>query len=171
MDNAPADCRKALRTGAAGRGAEDSGGAMGDHKKGGFAAKHEAGSTADPALRKAIETRATDGELPCAVAFDIAERVRVSPAEVGKTADLMNCRLVKCQLGLFGYDGGKKIVKPRAAEDPLLIAAIESDLVDGRLDCRRAWDIAARFNLTKLNLGGVCEAMNVRIKPCQLGAF
>jgi hypothetical protein len=144
---------------------------MGDHDEGGFAAKHEAGSVPDPVIRAAIAERLKDRELPCAVAFDIAERARVSPAAVGKTADLMNCRLVKCQLGLFGYGAEKKIVKARGADDPLLVAAIEADLLDGRLACRCAWDIAARFNLTKLSLGGVCEAMGVRIKPCQLGAF
>ena len=92
------------------------------------------------------------------------------PAEVGKTADLMNLRLVKCQLGLFGYRGGK-IVKPQPPDDPDLTAAIESASVDQRLSCEQAWSIAARFNLRKLNFGGVCEALGVKIKPCQLGAF
>ena len=143
---------------------------MGRRNKGDFAAKHGADATANPVVRGEIESRISGNEIPCAVAFEIAASTDTRPAEVGKTADLMNLRLVKCQLGLFGYSGGK-IVKPQPPGDPDLTAAIESASVDQRLSCEQAWSIAARFNLRKLNFGGVCEALGVKIKPCQLGAF
>lgn len=83
----------------------------------------------------------------------------------------MNLRLVKCQLGLFGYGSAKKIVEAQAADDEQLADAIREAVVDNRLPCHRAWEIAARFKLPKLRMGGVCEGLGIRIKPCQLGAF
>jgi hypothetical protein len=144
---------------------------MSDLNKGGFAAKHGADAVADPVLRAEIEAFLDGSEIPCAVAFDIAARSGASPEEFGRTVDLMNIRLVKCQLGLFGYGPGKKIVQARQSDDARLIAAIEAGVVDGRIPCREAWAIAARFKVPKLMIGGICEAMGIRIKPCQLGAF
>ena len=48
------------------------------------------------------------GELPCALAFDIAGKNNVAPKEVGVALDVLNIRLTKCQLGLFGYQPKKK---------------------------------------------------------------
>ena len=144
---------------------------MGEHHAEGFAAKHGANAVADPVVRAEIEKRCDKRGLPCAVAFDIAAATQRAPREVGRTADLMNLRLIKCQLGLFGYGADKKIVKARAAEDDRLADAIRDAVVGERLPCRQAWEIAARFNLPKLAIGGVCEGLGVKIKPCQLGAF
>jgi hypothetical protein len=144
---------------------------MSSHEKKGFADKHQSGAQPDAAIRSEIENRTQKGELPCAVAFKIAKDLDVSAAEVGKTADLINCTLAKCQLGLFGYGPDKKINKQQEAPGKDLMDAISAALVNNRLPCSSAWDIAKRFNVTKLSVSGVCEHMGIKIKPCQLGAF
>jgi hypothetical protein len=133
--------------------------------------KHGPQAVADPRIRDEILNKATDRELPCAVAFTIVDALGESASAVGQTMDLLGIRLTKCQLGLFGYASPKKIVTSRHPDTPEIGAAIVSALVDGRLPCRRAWDIAHRFHVRKMTVSGACEAMGVKIKPCQLGAF
>jgi hypothetical protein len=125
----------------------------------------------DPAIVRGIEQRSRGEALTCAAAFAIAEDMGCPPAAVGKTADLMRVRLIKCQLGLFGYSPQKKIVQARTPQDPGLGDAIRGGLVKDRLPCKTAWDIAASFGLSKMVVSGACEALGIKIKPCQLGAF
>ncbi len=139
--------------------------------KGNYPGKHQPEEQPDEAIKSEIEKETEPGELPCAVAFTTAEKISASAAEVGKTADLMNYDLVKCQLGLFGYKPGRKIVKPEESPGPDIENAITEALEDGKLSCRAAWDIADRFNVPKLTVSGVCETMGLKIKSCQLGAF
>lgn len=136
-----------------------------------FGPKHPPDSAPDPLIQEALRQHAPDGELPCAVAFQIAARLGVAPAAVGRALDLMEVRLAKCQLGLFGYSPQKRIVKPQPPETPELAAAIQAALENGRLPCRGAWALAERFKLRKMAVSGACEALGFKIKPCQLGAF
>lgn len=125
----------------------------------------------DAALKDALQRQAREGELPCAVAFKLAAELGRPPADIGEAADLFGIRLVKCQLGLFGYSPEKKIVHAAPAADPAMAAAIREKLENGRLACRRAWEIAVAFHVPKMAVSAACEAMQIKIKPCQLGAF
>ena len=136
-----------------------------------FAKKHQGNLKIDPSIKEAVLKRSKEGKLPCAVAFEIAKELGVEAAEVGKTVDLLNFRLMKCQLGLFGYLPQKKIIKPQTTDNQDLKDAISNALVDGRLPCRNAWDIAAEFNIRKMTISSIAEAMNIKIRPCQIGAF
>ena len=136
-----------------------------------FAQKHESRTPMNEKIKDHINRRAKGNELPCAVAFKIAAELNVSPVEVGKTADLLEIMLVKCQLGLFGYTPQKKIVKPKAAENPDLESAIRDAWVDGKLSCEDAWEIARRFDVSKMIVSSICEQLKIKVKPCQLGAF
>jgi len=136
-----------------------------------FAEKHGPDAKPDQRIKDEILNRVKKDELSCAVAFQIAKDMEISPAEVGKTTDLMDFKLVKCQLGLFGYQPESKIVKQRNDASQELKDAIRSAMIDNRLPCRNAWEIAARFNIRKMTVSGVCEALSIKIKPCQLGAF
>ena len=138
---------------------------------GNFSKKHGDRVAANPDIEKEIVRRARNGELACAVAFTIVEDMQVEPAEVGKNVDLINYRLVKCQLGLFGYQPVKKIVKPAAHVSPPLQAAIETECRENRILCRDIWRIAARLGLRKMQVSSACETLDVKIKHCQLGAF
>ena len=136
-----------------------------------FAVKHESNAQLNQEIKDHIVRQTKNNELPCAVAFKIAAELNVSAAEVGKTADLLELMLVKCQLGLFGYTPQKKIVKPKAAENPDLANAIQDARVDGNLSCENAWEIARRFDVSKMRVSSVCEQLKIKVKPCQLGAF
>ncbi len=138
---------------------------------GNFAAKHPPGTESDPVLAEAIEQKIKEGTLSCAAAHGIAQSANVPVAEVGKTVDLLNYRIVKCQMGLFGYSPGKKIVERAASVSPKLRDAIHDALVHNRLPCTDAWRIAEEFHISLLGLGAACENLRVKIKPCQLGAF
>ncbi len=136
-----------------------------------FADKHATDAQIDERIKTALAQQTKNNEVPCAEAFTIAETLQVSPSEVGRTADLLEMELVKCQLGLFGYKPDKKIVKPKAPEAPGLEKAIRDALIDGKLPCRKAWDIARSQDLSKMTISAVCEHLKIKIKPCQLGAF
>jgi len=136
-----------------------------------FSGKHGANAQADPNATDKIKQNAVNGEVACAVAFKIADELNITPAEVGKAIDLLDYRIMKCQLGLFGYLPDKKRVKPKAPEDQQLEQAIRDALVDEKLVCGDAWSIASRFKVPKMTVSAACEALGIKIKPCQLGAF
>ena len=125
----------------------------------------------DDLIREKMAQRAEDGHLPCAVAFDIAGNFGVGPEIIGSFADKMGLRLVKCQLGLFGYEPEKKIVKPRQEVSDELRQAVLQNLENQKLPCRNAFKIARHLNLRKMDVSGACETLDIKIKPCQLGAF
>ena len=52
-------------------------------------------------LEEKIKSSLVNGKLPCAVAFKIAKELKVSPREVGETADKLGIRIARCQLGCF----------------------------------------------------------------------
>jgi len=142
-----------------------------EQKNNKFAKKHQGKAQINNIIKSEILKRNKDGELPCLIAFQIADSLQVAPSEVGRTVDLLNFRLTKCQLGLYGYKPQKKIVKAKEPEDRNLKKAIQDSLVEERLSCINAWEIAFRFNVHKMIVSSVCEAMNIKIIKCQLGAF
>jgi len=136
-----------------------------------FVEKHGPDAKPDSLIKNEILKRTHNNEVPCAVAFEIAKELQVAADAVGMTVDLINYRLVKCMLGLFGYQPKKKIVTPQHTVTEDFKDAISEALVQGRLPCKSAWDIATRFKVHKMQVSGACEAMGVKIKHCQLGAF
>jgi len=132
-------------------------------KEGHFAKKHGPGSKANPEIEAALKGLASKGELPCAV--------DVQPGEVGHTADLLEMRLVKCQLGLFGYQPAKRIVEPAQQVPDALAKRIREGLENGRLPCIVAWKIAKDLSLRKMEVSSACQALRIKICSCQIGAF
>lgn len=125
----------------------------------------------DPAVKKRILDAAAGKGLACAVAMVLSQELAVKPEVIGGFADALQVRLIKCQLGLFGYAPKKKIVSAKPPESKALETAISETAVDKRLSCRAAWDIAARLNLPRMTVSSACEALAVKIIACQIGAF
>jgi len=125
----------------------------------------------DSALAEEINQRLRDGMLPCAVAHDIAKDLQIDPLKVGQAADALEVSLSKCQLGLFGYKPDKKIVKAETNPPADLLAAIQTAVKGGKVPCNVLWEIAAQFDVPRLNVSNVCEGQGIKVKPCQLGAF
>ena len=136
-----------------------------------FSEKHGPDPKPNSLIKDKILKNIKNDELSCAVAFEIAKDLQVAAGEIGVTLDLLNFKLNKCQLGLFGYKPNKKIVKSQSPINKDLKDAISNALVDGKLTCKSAWDIGSGFNVHKMTVSDTCEAMNIKISRCQLGAF
>ncbi len=136
-----------------------------------YGSKHEPEARPDQRIADVLRRSADRGEIRCAEAFVLAERLGATPAEVGRTLDLLEMRIVQCQLGLFGYSPQKRIVKPAESVPPALARALEEARENDRLPCAAAWSIAQVHGLSRLALAAACEALNIKISRCQLGAF
>jgi hypothetical protein len=118
---------------------------------------------------------ANDGRLPCAAAFRVAEELGLVPLAVGQEANVLEIKLSRCQLGLFGYGskrlGQHRVLKPAAAVSPGLAQAIHDSLAEGGLPCRTAWELAAALRVAKGDVAAAAESLGIKITRCQLGAF
>ena len=73
---------------------------------------------------------------------------------------------------MSSHSKGKVGVVPDASEiSPQLKEEIQKLLVDGRLPCKEAHDLADRLGLELLDVGIAANALNVKISRCQLGCF
>jgi len=139
--------------------------------KGHYAKKHPSDRKIDEKLAEAVKGRVLEGKISCAAAFRIASDLEVSPLEVGFTIDVLEIPLTKCQLGLFGYKPNKGSVKPVESVSSALGDAIRRALVNDRLSCTAAWEIAERLGVGKMDVTAACNALRIKISSCQLGTF
>ncbi len=145
---------------------------MTDAPKPHYASKHPADARPEPKLAEAIARRSSPDGLSCENAFELAAELRVDPDRIGRTADLAELRLIRCQLGLFGWP--ETPTEQSVPAEPMrstIEAAIRRELVDGGLPCIRAWTIADELQIPRMAVAAVCNATDVRITRCQLGAF
>jgi hypothetical protein len=136
-----------------------------------YSAKHPAGTTCHPAITAAVEQKAENDRITCGAAHEIAARLDVAPMEVGKAIDLLEYRIVKCQMGLFGYSPEKKIVKPAGAVSRKLESRLRDAVHEGKVGCATCWEIARELGIGKMDVSAACEGLEIKISPCQLGAF
>ncbi len=140
--------------------------------EGRYRTKHAPDTRVNANLARTIRQKAKGPRLTCSAAFVVARESGVSPAEVGQAADLLELKITACQLGLFGYGRERRIVvEPAQHILPELEQAIREGMVDGRLPCKEAWDIAERFGLSKMEIAAICESLGIRLSQCQLGTF
>ncbi len=137
-----------------------------------YAAKHADG-TVNEKIAAAVRAKIENGKIACADAERIGADLDAALAEVGRTIDLLEVRIGRCQLGLFGYENEVKgrIVRPDDRLEAGLEASIRSRLAGGRLPCAAAWEIAGEMGLPRMKVSSACETLKIKIKPCQLGAF
>jgi hypothetical protein len=139
--------------------------------KGKFFAKHPKDTVIDDDLKKEILEQVKNNSITCKKAEEIAGELGFSLEETGRTIDILNIRITKCQLGLFGYGETQKIVQPAKEIAPEVKESVTVAVKDGMLSCIAAWRIADELNISRTKVTAACEAMNIKIKPCQLGAF
>ena len=144
---------------------------MGKSKPKSYEGKYISPDQLDPEQQKYILEHAKGGELACAAAFQIVKNRHMPASEIGMYTDVMKIRLVKCQLGLFGYSPDKKIVKKMDQVDSNLQKAIQQKSKDKRVACVDAWQIASELGVPKLAVSNACETLSIKIHSCQLGAF
>jgi hypothetical protein len=139
--------------------------------KGKYFQKHDQQTKVEDFLKQEILQAAKENNVACQVAEEIARRKAVALGDVGIALDLLNINIIECQLGLFGYSPQKKIVQSAKEIASDLKQAINDAMSDGRLPCAAAWAIAKQLNLSRMKVSSACETMQIKIKPCQLGAF
>lgn len=144
---------------------------MTHENEGHYAAKHSPETKLDPSVAGAIKAKVKDGKISCAVAFKIARKLNITPAEVGVALDLMEVRISRCQLGLFGYTPEEMSLEPAESVSTDLEDAIRNVLVNDRLPCDASWEIADTFGIPKMHVSAACDALNIKISACQLGSF
>ncbi len=139
-----------------------------------YAAKHPADTARSEQIVKAIRERSPGGALSCAMGEKISRDLKVDMAEVGKTTDLLEMKIKECQLGLFGWGdkpGHGKDIRAIDSVPVELESAIKKAVVNGNVACAAAWKIADQLKLKRRVVSAACEALKLKIRPCQLGAF
>lgn len=147
---------------------------MAHEDEGKYAAKHPSGTTLNERIAKAIRDKTSDGKLGCAMGEKISKELKVSIAEVGITADLLEMKIKECQLGLFGW--GKKPIhgKDIQAADSVSVdikSALEKAAVNGMVTCSALWTIADQLGVNRKVVSTACETLRLKIRSCQLGTF
>jgi hypothetical protein len=141
------------------------------HEDAGNYTGKRSGARLNERIAAKIKEIVSDNKISCAEAHDVAGRLNISPDEVGTAIDLLEVRIIKCQLGLFGHGKEKNIPPLPDKINTEVESTIKSSLMNGRLACSTAWEIARRFKMPKPAMAAVCESMKIKISPCQLGAF
>jgi len=118
-----------------------------------------------------LQKNSTDGSISCATVFKLVKEYGFFPDILGIALDKNNIKLKECQLGLFGYGGGKKIKPAESVTEEIenKIYFLLDD--DDKLPCMAAWTIANELKISKLEVACFCEKLNIKISKCQLGAF
>jgi hypothetical protein len=139
-----------------------------------YALKHPPGMKPNERLAKAIREKSPGKELACAMAEKISKELKVAMAEVGSTADLLEMKIKKCQLGLFGWGKKPGHGKDIHAADSVSVemkSALEAVAKNGAVTCAAAWGIADRLGVERKAVSAACDTLGLKIRACQLGAF
>lgn len=144
---------------------------MAHEDKGKYFKKHPEGTPVDDELKQEIISQVKNNNITCKKAEEIAGELGFTLEETGRAIDILNINITKCQVGLFGYGETKKIVQPAKEITPELKEKITSGLENGRLSCLAVWEISKKLNIPRMKICAACEALEIKIKPCQLGAF
>jgi hypothetical protein len=137
-----------------------------------YKTKHPQGTQPASYIAEALQNKVKDERISCAAAHHIAQELDESPERVGQTADLLEFRINKCQLGLFGYGSKDNKVAPAKQIEPSLEKAIQNALQEGnRLSCISVWKIAETLDCKRMEVSAACETLKIKIGACQIGAF
>ena len=136
-----------------------------------YAAKHPLGTALNQRVAEAVKQKGIGDSISCATAHAIAGNLDIPPGDIAVTLDLMEVRINKCQMGLFGYKPEKKIVGPADSIPPELESAIKKKSVHKRLTCLECWEIAGMLEINKMDVSSACETLDIKIGACQIGAF
>ena len=145
------------------------------HKDAGkYGLKHPPGKRPKEQIVEAIRKKSSGSELACAMAEKISKELEVDMSEVGVTADLLEMKIKKCQLGLFGWGKEPKHGKDIHAADSVPVemkSVLEEVAEKGVVGCAKLWAIADELGVERKAVSAACESLKLKIRACQLGAF
>lgn len=138
--------------------------------KGKFAEKHE-GQNIDSEAAEKLRNLSENNKISCAAAHRAAAALNVSPEEIGIQIDLLELKIIECQIGLFGYRDTGKMLDESIIVAPELNEKLNQKSTHGRISCFDCWNIATELKTKRLTVGSACQKLQISIKPCQLGTF
>ena len=141
------------------------------HEDRGHYAKKHKNETVDLSVKPLLEKKSENGTISCVNAHSVAEKAGITPEKAGIQADLIELRVVKCQLGLFGHPPDGKKLDPDVDISAELEQKLDNSSENGRITCRDCWKIADGMKIARNRVGSACEKKGLKIKQCQLGAF
>jgi hypothetical protein len=139
-----------------------------------YALKHPPGTKPNEQIVKAIREKSPGGELACGMGERISKELKVDISEVGITADLLEMKIRKCQLGLFGWGKKPSHGKDIHAADSVSVelkSALEEVAENGGVTCAALWMIADQLGTERKVVSTACDTLRLKIRKCQLGAF
>jgi len=139
-----------------------------------YAAKHSPGTVLNQQIAEVIKAKSSEGAITCGTGEKISKELAVKISEVGITADLLEVKIKKCQLGLFGWgqkpNHGKDIQADDSVSDEMK-SALEEAAANGVVTCAALWAIAEQLGVKRKAVSAACDTLNFKIRGCQLGAF
>ncbi len=142
------------------------------HEDAGHYAKKHQDKKIDETISTALKNKSKNEKITCAAVHAVAEKLGILPREAGVQADLLELRLTKCSLGLFGYEPQWNILQKDLTISEELDNAINNAAAeDKKITCSACWKIAEELKIKKTDVASACEKKGLKIKQCQLGAF
>ncbi len=89
----------------------------------------------------------------------------------GIQADLLELKVVKCSLGLFGYEPESKQLERNLNASDELVKEIDSCVENKRITCVQCWMIAKKLKVKRSHVSSACDKNGIKIKQCQIGSF
>ena len=139
-----------------------------------YSTKHRSGIIINKQVARMVREKSPGGEIACVTCEKISKELDVEISEVGITVDLLEIKIKKCQLALFGYskkpNHGKDIQAADSVSDEMK-RAIEEAAENGKVTCAALWMIADRLGTKRKEVSAACETLKIKIRKCQLGTF
>ena len=143
------------------------------HEDAGHYAKKHQNIEIDNDIEEKLNKNSENGKISCPLVHSIAKSLSTTPEKIGIQADLLELRILHCQIGLFGWEqesSGKLLDKSIEISDALQ-QELKTTVKDNRITCSGCWDIAKTLKIKKLEVSSACEKKGIKIKKCQIGAF
>jgi hypothetical protein len=135
-----------------------------------YAAKHK-NVEINKDIAEKLKKNSENGNISCPVMHSIAKSLSTTPDKIGVQADLLEMRILYCQLGLFGWEPLGKLIDKTISISQNLDKELEKTVNDNRITCSGCWDIAKKLKMKRLDVASACEKKGIKIKKCQIGAF
>ncbi len=125
----------------------------------------------DRTLEEELKASLVNGRLPCAVAFQVAKKLKVDRGQVGEAANELKIRIVDCQLGCFQVEKATHEDLENIHVERKLAEEIEASRVEDYLPCAVAFKVARKLNVTPRDVGDAATKQGTKLASCQLGCF
>jgi len=122
-------------------------------------------------LEEKVTSSLVDGQLPCSIAFEVAQELEVSQREIGKTADELGIKITECQLGCFESEKATYSDVGSIDINNTLAEEVKAVLVSGYLPCAVTFQVAKKLKVAPKEVGNAANKLKIKITGCQLGCF